>query len=401
LLTVDEALDRVLAAAEPLAVEEVPFREALGRALCRDIVAGEDLPPFDRSAMDGYAVRVADGTAGAVLEVVGEVPAGRPGNVPVGSGQAVRIMTGAPIPPGADAVQMVELTEALDGGRRVRLVRPVAEGENIRRRGEDLRQGTVVLCAGSPIRSTETALLASLGIVHVPVRRAPRVALLSTGDEIVEPERSPLSHQIRNSNAYAIETILRDLGLPSEYLGIAADSREALAGSIRRGLRSDMLCLTGGVSVGGYDLVAEALRGEGVEIIFHRVAVKPGKPLLVGRRERTLVFGLPGNPLSSVCDFALFAVPALRKMLGWADPRHQEVAGILEGEVRQKPGREWYCLARAVWRDGAYRVEPVPSMGSADIVAACKANCFAVVPAETALLPAGSSVRLLLWGKGF
>jgi len=402
LLTVSEALERVLQAATPLPPEEVPFREAAGRALSADVVAPFDMPPFDRSAMDGYAVRSADaGTAGVTLEVIGEIPAGHPGDIPVGPGQAARIMTGAPIPPGADAVQMVERVEALEEGHRVRLAAGVIPGENVRHRGEEFRAGSVVLRAGIPIRAAETALLATLGIVRVPARRAPRVALLATGDELVEPDRLPLPHQIRNSNAYALESVLKDLRLPSIYLGIAPDEPAALAAAVRRGLEADVFCLSGGVSVGDYDFAEDALRGEGVEVLFHGVAVKPGKPLLFGRKGATLVFGLPGNPVSSLCDFSLFAVPALRRMLGFADPRHREVEGVLIEEIRQKPGREWYAPARAEWRDGAWRVAPVPTRGSADLAAVCRANCWLIVPAEVSAVPAGSKVGLLLWERGF
>ena len=401
LKSVPEALDIVLAAARPLEPEEVSYREAAGRALSRDLVAPFDLPPFDRSAMDGYALCAADARAGAVLAVVGEIPAGRPGDVPVGPGEAARIMTGAPIPPGADAVQMVELTEALEGGARVRLTAPVERGENVRPRGEELHAGTVVLSEGAPVRAAETALLATLGIVRVPVRRRPRIALLATGDELVEPSADPLPHQIRNSNVYSLEAVLKDLHLPAELLGIAPDEPAALAERIRRGLEADVFCLSGGVSVGDYDLAERTLRQEGVEVLFHGVAVKPGKPLLFGRAGRTLVFGLPGNPVSTLCDFSLFAVPALRRMLGFAQPRPREVEGILEEEVHQKPGREWYAPAAAEWRDGAWRIRPIPTRGSADLAAISRGNAWVVIPAETSRAERGRRVRLLLWEPGF
>jgi len=398
MLTVEEALARVLDAAAPLGPEEVPLVTSLGRALARDIVASVDLPPFDRSAMDGFALRASDTKEeGAVLRVVGEVRAGDAGDLRLEPGETIRIMTGAPLPPGADAVQMVELTESAGGENQVRIVRSVVKGENVRFRGADLAAGTPVLRAGTEVRSAEIGLLASLGIVDVPVHRLPRVAVLSTGDEVVEPGDAALPHQIRNSNAPVLVSMLAGLGVEADYLGIARDERAALSGAIRRGLSADVLCLTGGVSVGEYDLVGETLRAEGAEVVFHRVAVKPGKPILFARRGETLVFGLPGNPVSTFCGFTLFVAPALRRLSGFAGESAPSMEGTLETELRQRPGREWYCLARADWREGGWRVSPVPSTGSGDVMAATRANCFAIVPAQVDRLPAGARVRLLPW----
>ena len=290
--------------------------DALSRVLAGDVASDSDLPPFDRAAMDGYALRAEDvAGAPAALEVVGEVRAGQWPDLTVGPGQAVRIMTGAPVPPGADAVQQVEKTQPLDEFR-VTILSAVAEGANVAPRGSEVRAGDVVLARGRVIDPAAIAVLASAGRARVRVARRPVVALLVTGDEIVEVSATPAPGQIRNSNGPAVAAQARLAGAEVRLLGVAPDRQDAIAEALRAGLAADVLVVSGGVSAGDYDLVEPALLELGATFLFTKVAVKPGAPLVFGRRGATLVFGLPGNPVSAQVTFDLFVRPALLKMQG-------------------------------------------------------------------------------------
>ena len=399
LLPVREALGRILAEIRPLEAEEAALDAALGKVLAEPAVAPADIPAVDRSAMDGYALRSADlGPGPTELDVTDFIPAGRSAaGLDLTRGQAIRIMTGAPLPAGADAVQKVELTEPLGAGRRVRILRPVDSGENIFRRGGDLRAGEVLVEAGARIRPAEVGALAAAGIVRPRVVRVPRVFVLSTGDEVVEPAAAPLPHQVRNSNGPAVRAFLAGMGVPSADLGIARDDPDDLDGRLKAGLDGDLLILIGGVSVGDRDIVSDRLQSAGVRPIFHRIAMKPGKPLLFGRRGSCLVFGLPGNPLSALTGMLVFVVPAVQAMLGIEPSGLAEVPAILTAELQQKPGREWYRLSRVRLEDGAFTATPVRSSGSGDLASAVRANAFVVVPAETSRLEPGSRVRAVLW----
>jgi molybdopterin molybdotransferase len=311
-------------------------------------------------------------------------------------------MTGAPIPGGADAVQMIEKTEELEVGagaarRRVRVLAPCRPGENIARRGEDLRCGDTILPAGSLIRAAEVGALAAAGRTSLAVHRLPVVSLLSTGDELVEPGEKPLPHQIRNSNGPALLAALAGFGLAPVSLGIARDDADDLDAKLAGGLAGDLLLVIGGVSVGDKDLVSERLLAAGVEPLFHRIAMKPGKPLFFGRRGTCLVFGLPGNPLSALTAFLVFALPAIRKLMGLRAEGLPALRARLEGRLSQKTGRTWYRLARATAVDGALVAAPVRSSGSGDLASAARANAFIVVPAETPAVEEGESVSVLLW----
>lgn len=399
LVPVEEALRIVIAEAAPLGSEEIGLGEALGRVLAEPVVAPSDLPACDRSAMDGFAVRASDlVSVPAQLDVVGFLPAGRsPQGIAVGLRQAVRIMTGAPLPDGADAVQMVERTETAAGGGRVRILEPVKAGENVLRRGQDLRRGALLLEAGRLIRPAELGALAAVGKVRVLVRRSPSARLLSTGDEIVEPSAGCLPHQVRNSNGPTLLAAMTECGLAPVSLGIARDDADELDAKIAGGLSACFFFLIGGVSVGDRDLVSERLLAAGVRVLFHRIAMKPGKPLLFGRRGDCLVFGLPGNPLSAFTDFLVFALPAIRKASGLSPTGLPEVRARLTEAVRQKPGRTWYRLAHLGVEDGTFVAAPVASAGSGDLVSATRANGFVVVPADVPVLDAGQEVRALLW----
>lgn len=399
-MSVEDALRIVVSASRPVQdIEEVDLDAVVGRVLAETVLAPSDMPRLDRSAMDGYAVRSQDlGAVPVELNVTGFIPAGRPvGASRVDSHQAVRIMTGAPLPPGADAVQMVEKTEVLESGARVRILESLRPGENVFHRGQDVTKGAVLLHEGAWLRAAEVGVLAAAGKVRVRVRRLPSAGLLSTGDEIVDPDREPDDHQIRNSNGPMLAAALRTQGLTPRVIGVARDDAKDLDEKIAEGLRGDIFLLIGGVSVGDRDLVAERLEAAGVETLFHRVAMKPGKPLLFGRRGGCLVFGLPGNPLSSLAAFLLFVLPALRAMRGLEPVGLPDVMARLESPLQQKTGRAWFRLARISVREGILHAKPVESSGSGDLVSAARANGFIRMPAETSRLDAGDTVRVLLW----
>ena len=320
MLEIHEAQQIVLRTVSRMPIVEAPLSDALGLVLAEDVAADADTPPFDKSAMDGFAVRFADlAELPATLEVVETIPAGRMPQCEVGAGQASRIMTGAPIPGGADTVVMVEHTEAVDsdgGVERVRIDRAPKQGANICRRGEDIRCGTPALLAGTCIRPAEVALLAALGAARPKVYRRPTVAVLATGDELVEADKPIDGARIRNSNSPALHARLSQLGVPVRVLGIACDVADELKQSILEGLKSDVLMISGGVSMGSFDLIPGVLVECGVELLFEKVAVKPGKPTVFGRHSSGYVFGLPGNPVSTLVIAELFAIPALKQMMG-------------------------------------------------------------------------------------
>lgn len=402
MIGVDDALRRVLEAAAgagPLGVEEARLGDATGRVVRETIAADRDFPPFTRSAMDGYAVRAADTRqAPVVLEVVEEIPAGRQPARAVGAGQASRIMTGAPLPEGADAVQMVERTEPAGPGR-TRVMQPVDAGEHVRRAGEDLRSGAVLVENGTRLGPAHVALMATAGRAAVSVSRRPRVAILPTGDELVPVESVPGASQIRESNGHTLAAMVARAGGSPELLPIARDLLDELIATIGTALeRADVMLLSGGVSMGDFDLVGRALEALGCRPIFERVAIQPGKPLFFGRAGRlgrVLVFGLPGNPVSTVVDFLVFARPAIRRLMGesvWADPL---VEARLAEPVSRRSGRRAYLPAVLSQRDGETMARLVPSMGSADMVALSRADALAIIPEDRDRLDAGATVRAL------
>lgn len=385
------AYERLLGAASPLGAVRVPFRSARGRVLAETILADRDFPAADRSAMDGFAVRT--GEAGRVLRVVGEVRAGGSGAARVGSGEAVRIFTGGVLPEGAEGVVMAERTLEDRAAGTVRIDVPVAPGEHVRRRGEDLAAGATIVARGASVRAAEIAALASVGRKDVLVVRRPTVAILSTGDEVVPPEAFPEPHQIRNSNGPMLAALV---GEGAAEIESVADDREALSRAILGGLEADVLLVTGGVSVGDYDLVAEALIRAGVETLFHRVAMRPGKPILAGKHARGFVLGLPGNPLSAFTGFHVFGRPLLRRLAGEGDVAPPRVRARLSSALRRKPGRVTYHLARL---DGEEAI-PVRSASSGDVLSLARANAFVVEPGGAEDLAAGAEVTVEPWPRG-
>jgi molybdopterin molybdotransferase len=397
-ISVEEALEIVLREARVLPAEEVALDEALGRVLAEDVRSDLDLPPFDRSAMDGYAVRAADvASAPVALEVVGEVPAGRWPDREVGPGQAIRIMTGAPVPLGATAVQPVEKTRPLDEFR-VTILAPIAEGANVAPRASEVRAGDVVLDRGRVLDPAAIAVLASAGRARVPVGGRPTLAVLVTGDEIVDVTARPGAGQIRNSNGPAVAAQARLAGAKVRVLGVAPDRQDAIAAALGEGLTADVLVVSGGVSAGEYDLVEPALLDRGASFLFTRVAIKPGAPLVFGRRGGTLVFGLPGNPVSTQVTFDLFVRAALLKMQGARVVSRPRVAVELLGAVKNRAGRKAYVPARVRSASGRLVARPLRSTGSGDLVAHARANALVVMDAERTKAEAGETVEALLLG---
>lgn len=401
MMSEESAVARIEESVSPLEVEAVPVRAARGRFASGDIFAQIPLPPFDNSSMDGYAVRAEDCVPGARLRVKGTQPAGREGGLAARPGDAIRIFTGAPIPQGADAVVMQEDVDAVaaepgagDGG--VIVVRASVEpGENIRRRGGDLCEGQTILHAGSPVTPQAAALLASQGMPHLSVHRAPRVAILATGDELAAPGETRLSPaRIYESNGVMLEMLAADLGAEVSLLGTARDEPEALREKLLAGLLSDALLVSGGVSVGERDLVKEGLRELGVTLDLWRVAVKPGKPFLFGRKEACRIFGLPGNPVSSFVTFLLFVRPALLKMLGAGASERTLPRGAATAseELRNASDRPHYLRGTAA--DGRFTVSG--RQESHALYGLSRSNGLVrLAPGE--IVRAGATVQVLRW----
>jgi molybdenum cofactor synthesis domain-containing protein len=399
MVSVEEALGIVLGEADALPREEVALDEAVGRVLAEDVAADRDLPPFDRAAMDGFALRAADVVAApAALEVVGEVRAGEWPHLAVGPGQAVRIMTGAPVPAGADAVQQVEKTQPLDEFR-VTVLAAVTEGANVARRGSEVLAGEVVLARGRLVDPAAVAVLASAGKARVRVARRPVVVVLVTGDEVVDVAAVPGPGQIRNSNGPAVAAQARLAGAEVRRLGVAPDRQEAIEAAVRAGLPADVLVVSGGVSAGDYDLVGPALLALGASFRFTRVAVKPGAPLVFGRLGETLVFGLPGNPVSAQVTFDLFVRPALLKMQGAVVVERPRLEAELLDGVANRSGRKSYLPARVRFEGGRLVARPLPSGGSGDLVAHAGANALVVVAGDRVRAAAGETVEAVPLGR--
>lgn len=415
MLSVEEALERILALVQSLPVEHVSLLDALERTLGENICANEDIPPFPNSAMDGYAVRAADIISAsraqpARLRVIGQAAAGQTPTAVVEPGTALRIMTGAPMPTGADAVVRFEDTsESLfspmapgDDRRRqeIEVYAPVARGDNVRAAGEDIRAGETVLTAGSTLRPPEIGVLASLGRARVAVHRRPRVAVLATGDELLEIEEPLRPGKIRNSNEYSTSAlVLRYGGIPVR-LGIARDTVEDLTNKLRAAVDQavDLILTSAGVSVGDYDVVKTVL-GQMGQMNFWQVRMKPGKPLAVGVIAGIPLVGLPGNPVSAMVSFEQFVRPALRKMEGRRGWRKQTVWAIAEEDLENSSGRRHYMRAIVTERDGRYWAKTTGDQGSGILTSMVSANALLVVPEDVRFVPKGDSVlaQMLDW----
>lgn len=367
LISIDEARTRVLAEARPLALESRPLAEALGSVLAETVVAPHDVPPFDNSGMDGFAVRAADivdaaAASPVALTVVETIPAGHVAKHTLTEGQAARIMTGAPLPPGADAVVQVESTE--ERGGHVLFFEPVKPGKNVRRAADDIVAGDRVLAPGAVLGPAEIGVIASLGFPAVKVYRRPRVAVISTGSELVDVDQPLGPGQIRNSNSYSLRAQCQQLGVEVTVFPIVPDDYEATKRAIAGGLEYDVLLTSGGVSVGKFDFVKDVQDELGVERRLWGVAMKPGKPLAFGVRQGTLVFGLPGNPVSAMVSFELFVRPALLRLMGYPKTTRPWYRAIIEEDVANSDGRTYVVRVRA-WREGeTWHVSSTGAQGS-------------------------------------
>ena len=399
-VTASQALEIVLAHTPTLPAEVVLIDGALGRVLAEDVAADHDLPPFDRAAMDGYAVRAADASsAPVVLDVIGQVRAGQSFDRAVATGQAVQVMTGAPVPTGATAVIPVEKTRAMDGGRRVELQATAEPGAHVARQGCEVRSGETVLTAGIAMDPAAIGVLAAVGRGRVAVGRRPTVAVLATGDELVDVWDTPGRSHIRNSNSYAVAAQARWAGADVRSLGVVPDQVDRITEAVREGFRSDVLLISGGVSAGAFDLVEEVLARFDTGLLFTRVEVKPGAPLVFGRRGDHLVFGLPGNPVSAQVTFELFVRPALLRMQGARVVTRPPVRVTLAEGVLNRSGRRAYSPALVRSEGGRLQAWPVMSQGSADLVAHARANAMVILEADQTRAEEGETVEALLLGN--
>jgi len=387
LLTVDEAQAAILARCAPLDVEAVALESAAGRVTAQPAVAAVDLPPFPSSAMDGFAVRSSD--VPGTLAVVGRIAAGSPADRPLAAGEAMEISTGGAVPEGADAIAPIEVV--LDGGDSIEVPDGIASGSHVRPRGGDAHAGDVVVPAGVLLGATQLGALAAAGAVEVVCTRRPRVVVLATGSELVPPGTPLQPGQVYEANALMLASALAAAGAQVERLPAVADDESAHRDAIARGLEADVLVTSGGVSVGPHDLVRRIESELGVEEVFWQVAVKPGKPVAFGVRGRTLVFGLPGNPVSSLVGCELFVKPALRALQGLAQPLPRFERGRLLAPLRRNAARDELVRARA--GDGA--IEPLTGQESHMIARAAAADALVYVPQGEGSLEAGAEVRWL------
>ena len=395
-LTVEEALERILAAVPPMRPHEIRLLDALGRVLAEDVSADRDVPPFTNSAMDGYAVRGVDVTrAPARLAVVGEVAAGSVPDRGIGPGEAMRIMTGAPLPDGADTIVRVEDTD--NGNEIVTVTKETPTGLSVRQAGEDLRAGEVVLARGTVLRPAEIGVLATTGRSRVRVVRAPQVAVLSTGDEVVELDAELRPGQIRDANRYSLSAAVAAAGCEAWTLGIVRDTAQALREALREALTADAIVTSGGVSVGDHDHVKPVVSEMGT-MDFWSIAIRPGRPLAFGElrdgERRVPIFGLPGNPVSSLLTFELFVRPALLRMSGRANVARPRARAQLTDPIEKPPQLRFF--ARGIHDAGAGTVRTTGPQGSGILRSMALANCLIDLPPGPSRHEAGEMVDLIL-----
>ncbi len=403
--SVDDALNLMLSLAGTLGEEKVPLLEAYDRILAGDIASEIDIPSFNNSAMDGYAVMSGDtlnasGDRPVELRVLSEIQAGiyREGPELV-SGTAICIMTGAVIPGGADGVIPVEDTK--EGEGTVKIFKPVKKDDNIRFIGEDISAGSDVLHKGDIVKSSETGLLASLNHGEISVYKRPRIGILSTGDEIVDVGEAMARGQVRNSNAYTLQSLVRGMNVVPEYLGIAEDTIDGLRQKLKSGFDTkDIVITTGGVSLGKYDFIKDVIQELGVDIKIETISMKPGKPLVFGIKGDKVFFGLPGNPVSTMVAFMQFVRPVILKMMGAAKLRKPVVKAILMEKIKKKPGRRHFIRGRFIIKDGRFHVTTTGPQGSGILSSMSGANCIIILPEDIEKALPGDEVMVQLIQHG-
>jgi molybdopterin molybdotransferase len=395
-LSVTNAQQRILECVHKLDIESVGLERSTGRVLAYDVRANRDLPPYDVSAMDGYAVRSADlAKIPAMLEVIEDIKAGNLPAKTVQTGQCARIMTGAPVPQGADAVIRVEETRP-STKNLVQINAAVKPGNDVRLRGEGMRNGDVVLTAGTEITPGVTGVLATVKQSQVQVYRHPRVAILSTGNELEDIDDPVDPNKIPNSNSYALMAQLQALGIEPDLLGIARDEPAELEEYLQRGLRFDVLLVSGGTSVGVHDYVRPIIESLGVEMKFWRVAMKPGHPVAFGVTAHTRFFGLPGNPVSSMVCFEQFVAPALRRMMGHQRLFRRTIAARMTHSIKHQPGRTEFVRVTLAKEASGYAATSTGAQGSGMLLSMAMADGLLVIPAESTGLSADSEVTVQL-----
>ena len=398
MLTFEEArrkvIDQVGKMRGPRAIASVSVWDALGLVLAQEVKTDREYPPFNRSTRDGYAVRSKEIKPGAQLKCTGEIKAGDTVTETLTTGTCVQIMTGAAVPAGADAVVMIEYTQR--EGHLVRFERAAQAGQNIVPRGSEARDGQTILTHGMRLGFAELALAAQVGATQLQCAKRPRVAILSTGDEVVLIDQQPGPFQIRNSNSVSLAAQVRIAGGEPVALGNAADRAEDLGEKIERGLKEDALVLTGGVSMGKYDLVESVLKALGAEFFFDAVAIRPGKPVVFAICQGKPVFGLPGNPVSTMVTFQLFVTPTIDLLSGADAHPLPLVEARLAEALNERPGLTHFLPARIEWHGAEPEVSALKWQGSGDIAALARANCFLVVPAEREKMVSEERVSVLL-----
>ena len=403
LTRLEDALKTVLAATHPLGMEKVSLLDALGRVLAEDIIAPRDNPPWNNSAMDGFAVRADDikqehAIAKPVeLAIIEDVPAGKMPTKTVGPGQAIRIMTGAPIPNGADTVVKVEDTEPSKNS--VRIFKPEPRGSNIRPQGEDVKKGECIIAKGTQLRSSELGMLAILAKAFVPVYQRPRVAVLATGDELADLDERLPDDKIVNSNSYGIAAGVMEAGGVPFLLGIAKDQPEALKEKIANGLNADILVLSGGVSMGDYDFTKAVFKELGAEMNFWKLAIRPGQPLAFGKIQGKLAFGLPGNPVSSMVTFEQLVRPAMLKMGGHKTYSRAVLQAVFQERFSKRPDRRHFLRGVLRKENGVLTVRTTGDQGSGILTSMVKANCLIDIPVEVEKVNPGDVVNVQVTGS--
>jgi molybdopterin molybdotransferase len=404
MISFEEALHKILSSIQPLGLEKVQLLESLGRIIGEDIYAKRDIPPLDNSAMDGYALRFEDIRESSKdhpvrLEVIEDLPAGFVSKKTIEKGQAIRIMTGAPIPKGADTVVPVEETRKEHGFTFI--LKAASLGENIRRSGEDVKKGERVISKGDLIRPAEVGMLASVGRSSVLIYQKPLIAILCTGDELVDVDGNLEESKIISSNSYTLAAQVKDCGAVPVQLGIARDRKEEIREKLRQGTRADVLISSAGVSVGDYDFAKDALSDLGMEMAFWQISMKPGKPLAFGTIQGKPVFGLPGNPVSSMISFEEFVRPSLLKMMGHREVLRPVVEAILQEEIRKTAGRRHFIRAFVSFKEGSYFATTTGDQGSGILMSMLKANGLIMIPEAREIARVGEKVKVQLLGAPF